>query len=178
MKYRFLTIVAASAFIFASCGATDGDLDGKGMNTDINGRTETGQTMGSEDGSTTSQEGQNQSESTISEGVINENDIIRVNSPEPGALVGNELTVSGMAKAWYFEGSFPISVLDEKRDILYEGSATAIGDWMTTDFVPFKESITLTKKPSTAKGMIIFKKSNPSGLPEFEASFEIPVRFE
>jgi hypothetical protein len=52
--------------------------------------------------------------------------------------------------------------------------AQAQGEWMTTELVPFS---TYMVAPSTVHGlhMLILKKDNPSGLPEHDASIEIPV---
>jgi len=48
---------------------------------------------------------------------------------------------------------------------------------MTTEFVPFKA--TLDFNPGTlTEGVLIFHKDNPSGLPENDDQFEIPIRFK
>ena len=47
---------------------------------------------------------------------------------------------------------------------------------MTTDFVPFSVTLTFVK-PATATGTLVLQKDNPSGLPEHDASVEMPVQF-
>lgn len=80
------------------------------------------------------------------------------------------LHVEGEARGpWYFEASFPIEVLDVNSMVIGTGFATADGDWMTTDFVPFTADITLSA-PYTGAAVMILKKDNPSGEPANDAS--------
>lgn len=93
----------------------------------------------------------------------------------PNQLVTSPLVVTGEAN-WYFEGSFPVQLLDGNGKVLAIGPATAKSDWMTTNLVPF--SITLSfAKPTTATGTLILQNDNPSGLPENALELRIPVRF-
>lgn len=105
-------------------------------------------------------------------------DDIRVELPFPGAVVGKSFKVIGEARAWYFEGSFPIEVLDAGGAQLAIGIAQAQGDWMTTELVPFEADIII---PDTYIGpaTLVLHKDNPSGLPEHDASagFEITVEY-
>lgn len=103
--------------------------------------------------------------------------IIRVSSPTSNQIVQSPLMISGEARGtWYFEASFPIVLVDASDNVIAQGIATAEGDWMTNDFVPFKA--TLQFDSGTAiNGTLIFKKDNPSGLPENDASIQMPVRF-
>lgn len=102
---------------------------------------------------------------------------IRVAAPVAGALVSSPLAVSGEARGpWYFEASFPLALLDADRNEIAQGYAQADGEWMTEDFVPFSGAIEFTA-PASDTGYIVFKKDNPSGLPEHDASVEVPVRF-
>ncbi len=106
-------------------------------------------------------------------------DMIRVELPYPGAVVGKEFQVVGEARGnWYFEASFPIEVVGANGNIIAKSFATADGDWMTTEFVPFiSETIDL---PSAYIGpaTLIIRKDNPSGLPENDASISIPIVVE
>jgi len=104
-------------------------------------------------------------------------DLIVVDSPKPGDLVASPLTVTGKARgSWYFEASFPVQLLDADGNVLASGPAQAQNDWMTTDFVPFKITLTFTP-PGTVGGTLVLKKDNPSGLPEHEDELRLPVRF-
>ncbi len=101
---------------------------------------------------------------------------IKIYNISTNQTITSPLTIEGEARLWYFEASFPVELVDANGKRLAIGPATAQGDWMTTSFVPFK--ITLTyPAPSTPTGTLIFRNDNPSGLPENEKSFRVPVRF-
>ncbi|MDO8668904.1 MAG: Gmad2 immunoglobulin-like domain-containing protein [Candidatus Buchananbacteria bacterium] len=105
-------------------------------------------------------------------------DLIRVDNPLPNQKINNPVIISGVARGyWFFEASFPVNVYDDNSNLLGTGIAQAQSDWMTTDFVPF--SLTLQfSQPQTAKGVLILRKDNPSGLPENEDQLEIPIFFQ
>ncbi len=108
-------------------------------------------------------------------------DQIHLTSPLSGASVSSPLTITGEARGnWYFEASFPVYVTDWDGKIIGQGIATAQGDWMTTDFVPFTATITFATADISGhysdKGTLILKKDNPSGLPEHDDALEIPIR--
>jgi hypothetical protein len=52
---------------------------------------------------------------------------------------------------------------------------------MTTDYVPFKATLTFTEPEDIGdfsnRGSLILKKDNPSGLPEHDDAFEYTVFF-
>lgn len=105
-------------------------------------------------------------------------DMIKVDLPEPGAVTGKEFSIIGTARGgWYFEASFPVQVLAEDGTILAQGPATAQGDWMTSEFVPFRIDI---KVPASYIGpaTVVLKNDNPSGLPENDASVSFPITIE
>ncbi len=97
-----------------------------------------------------------------------------------GSEIASPLTVTGRAVGpWFFEASFPINVVDWDGRIIAEAVAQAEGEWMTTDYVPFSATLTFTPPPGNiARGAIIFKKDNPSGLPEHDDAIELPIRFK
>lgn len=104
-------------------------------------------------------------------------DLIEVELPFPGAVTGKEFGVIGKARGyWYFEASFPIELWAEGKTIAV-GIAQAEGEWMTTEFVPFKAEI---KAPIDYIGpaILILHKDNPSGLPENDASISFPITVE
>ncbi len=103
---------------------------------------------------------------------------VLVESPKPGALVGSPLEISGQAYGtWYFEASFPIRLVDAEGKVLGQAIAQAQSDWMTEKLVPFKAKMEFSVPTSTDNAILIFAKDNPSGLPEHDDSFEVPVRF-
>jgi hypothetical protein len=104
-------------------------------------------------------------------------DMIEVDAPLPSALVSSPLVVTGRARGgWYFEASFPVKLIDANGKVLAEGPAQAQGDWMTSEFVPFKITLTFSK-PSTQTGTLILHNDNPSGLPQNDKEVRIPVTF-
>lgn len=108
-------------------------------------------------------------------------DLIRIDSPDPQEEVGSPIIVSGEARGyWFFEASFPITVVDWDGRIIGDGFATADGEWMTEEFVPFSGQINYVLPADTPykRGAIIFRKDNPSGLLEHDDALEIPVVFE
>ncbi|MEX0916896.1 MAG: Gmad2 immunoglobulin-like domain-containing protein [Candidatus Spechtbacterales bacterium] len=117
---------------------------------------------------------------TFTEDIGNElekQDIIRVDSPRPNEIVGSPLAITGMARGpWFFEASFPVRLLDENGDELASGIATADGEWMTEEFVPFTAELEFLLS-GNGKGTLILEKDNPSGLPENDDSLVVPVRF-
>lgn len=126
--------------------------------------------------------------------IDSKSDLIKVESPLPMSTITSTLTLKGEARGqWYFEGSFPITLTNWDGLIIAESYATFVHDpedpestWMTTEFVPFEGTITF-ENPSFAdveadhfskRGFLIFRKDNPSGLPENDDALEIPVYFE
>lgn len=105
-------------------------------------------------------------------------DLIVVELPFPGAVVGKQFSVIGEARGnWYFEASFPVKVIGNDGEVLFSGFATAQGDWMQTGFVPFKLDISVPESyigPAT----LILQKDNPSGLPENDAALSFPIVIE
>lgn len=111
-------------------------------------------------------------------------DLITVATPEPGNYIASPLTVSGMARGyWFFEASFPVSLVNWDGLIIAEGVATAQSDWMTEDFVPFTVELTFTSPYQDGdpdfmqRGALILQRDNPSGLPENDNAIEIPIMF-
>lgn len=109
--------------------------------------------------------------------ISKKNDLIQVEKPVSGEEVKNPLEISGMARGpWFFEGSFLIRLADAAGKTLGTAVATAEGEWMTEDFVPWKAVLSFDPIDAT-EGRLIFEKANASGLPEHDDSFEILVRF-
>ncbi len=114
---------------------------------------------------------------------LTKNNLIRVESPKPDEVIKSPLAIMGEARGnWFFEASFPVVLTDWDGKIIAEHYATALDDWMTTEFVPFKAELQF-ENPSfdadfSKRGTLILKKDNPSGLPEYDDAIEIPVRFK
>lgn len=96
---------------------------------------------------------------------------------EEHQVITSPLRLTGNVRGtWYFEASFPVRLYDEGRNEIAVAVAQAQGDWMTTEHVPFIATLSF-KKPLTSTGYLVIQKDNPSGLPEHDASIEIPIRF-
>lgn len=105
-------------------------------------------------------------------------DIIVVTTPTINTLVKSPLLIEGKARGtWFFEGSFPISIIDAEGKTLGNYFGEALSDWMTEEFVPFRAHLTFSA-PTTERGTLILHNDNPSGLPENNDEIRIPVRFE
>ncbi len=110
--------------------------------------------------------------------VIAPNDLIVIDNPKPNDVISSPLKFSGQARGyWFFEASAPVGVYDGNGTELGVGLATAIGEWMTEDFVLFSGTVEFSK-PETPTGKVVFEKDNPSGLIEHDRRVEIPVRFK
>lgn len=114
----------------------------------------------------------------VSDHIQSKANLIVVTSPLPNTHASSPIRVTGEARGnWFFEATFPIDVVDWDGRIIGSGYATADGEWMTTEFVPFTATVTysLPAEEQNARGTIILRKDNPSGLPEHDDALEIPV---
>jgi hypothetical protein len=106
-------------------------------------------------------------------------DLVTVTTPLPGDSITSPLEIKGEARGqWFFEASFPVILTNWDGLIIAQGIATADGDWMTTEFVPFTATLEFTKPEYNERGTLILQKDNPSGLPEHDDAFEFAIRFE
>lgn len=108
---------------------------------------------------------------------LEKDDRIRIAAPRPNTVIRSPLAVTGVARGnWFFEASFPITLLNAAGTEIATAVAQAKGEWMTTEFVPFEVTLTFEKAP-TEGGTLVLKKDNPSGLPEHDDELRIPVMF-
>lgn len=99
-------------------------------------------------------------------------------APLPGASVPETFTIQGAARGgWFFEASFPVQVRTFDGVVVANTFATAEGDWMTDSLVPFTATVSLPQG-TTGLHALVISKDNPSGLPENDASIEIPIVVE
>lgn len=110
------------------------------------------------------------------------NESLIVTTPKKDALVSSPLELRGEVRGtWLFEATAPVTLTDWDGRIIAEGYIEAQEDWMTTEFVPFAGEL-IFETPAdigdfSDRGSIIFRNSNPSGLPENAAFLEYTVRF-
>ncbi|MCB9806380.1 Gmad2 immunoglobulin-like domain-containing protein [Candidatus Peribacteria bacterium] len=104
--------------------------------------------------------------------------MLEVTLPTPDAEITSPLTITGRARGpWYFEASFPIELIDNNGALIAMTTAQAQGEWMTENWVPFTATITFPAQPAGSLGKLVMKKDNPSGEPQNEMSFIVPVQF-
>ncbi len=104
--------------------------------------------------------------------------LVHVATPAPGDTVSSPLALRGEARGtWFFEASFPVRLLDADGRELTVTYATAGGEWMTTEFVPFSSTVTFASPAAGSAGTLVLAKDNPSGEPEFDDERRIPIVF-
>jgi hypothetical protein len=107
------------------------------------------------------------------------NDKIKLDNLKSNDKISSPLIITGEIKGiWFFEGSFPVFLVDWDGKIIAQVPATAKSDWMTENFVPFEVTLVFEKPSYGENGFLIFKKDNPSGLPQNDDAVEIPVIFK
>lgn len=107
--------------------------------------------------------------------VLEKTDMVQVTAPRPGDEVGQTFTVEGQARGpWFFEASFAVFVESEAGEQIGGGIATAQGEWMTEEFVPFEAEISLDETYA-GRAQLILEKQNASGLPENVDSVYFPI---
>jgi hypothetical protein len=105
-------------------------------------------------------------------------DEIVVDVPKLGDKISSPLVVTGRARgSWYFEASAPVMVVDTTGKVLGQGFVEAQGEWMTTEFVPFKGTIRFDGTNSEG-GAVIFMNDNPSGDESRAKYLAVPVFFD
>ena len=104
-------------------------------------------------------------------------DIIYINTPRPNSLVVSPLVIEGEARGtWFFEGDFPVQLLDGDGREVAVGFVSSNEEWMTEAFIPYYGELVF-EIPNTTTGTLILKKDNPTGLPEHDDMLYVPVRF-
>lgn len=104
--------------------------------------------------------------------------LVRLATPAPGDTVTSPLTLRGEARgSWYFEASFPVRLLDADGREIAATYASAQGEWMTREFVPFASSVTFVSPPAGSPGTLVLVKDNPSDQRELDDERRIPVVF-
>jgi len=110
-------------------------------------------------------------------GVFEHNDVIRIFHPSSGQTVSSPLYVEGEARGmWYFEASFPVSIIAEDGTVLLNHYIMTPFDWMTEEYVPFYTHLEFAA-PTQGTGTLVLHKDNPSGLPEYDDEVRIPIQF-
>lgn len=121
---------------------------------------------------------------TVSYSGDNASSSVIVEFPTAGSFISSPQLIRGKVKGWFFEASFPLILIDGGGLLIAQGVAHPLSgyEWTSPGFIPFEANLTfVTPLNATAfgnRGFLILKKDNPSGLPEHDASIEIPVQFK
>ena len=89
---------------------------------------------------------------------------LTLNDLEAGDEVTSPLRFSGSASGlWYFEGDFPVRIVDGQGNVIAESYASSQSNWMTEEQVPFEGEITFDVTQPT-EATLIFQEDDPSGM--------------
>lgn len=105
-----------------------------------------------------------------------EADVVLDNLVE-GQRIATPLSITGKAKGYYFEGSFPVQLTTNDGTVIATSIAQARGDWMTAEYVPFATTINFVVPQGTTGGYLVFIKDNPTGEARFDKSMAIKVQW-
>ena len=95
------------------------------------------------------------------------NDTVQLGSTLTGSITGS----------WFFEGDFPVRVLNEEMEILDTVLAKTSQDWMTEDDISFEVVLDIDIEESS-NVILRFEKSNPSGLIENDDYIDFAIMLE
>jgi len=93
-------------------------------------------------------------------------DMPTVFSPADGQTVASPIHVNGKVSGnWFFEGSFPVELIDANGDVIATSTAQTSGDWATTSVIDFSATLYYAKATTTERALIMLKNDDPSGDP-------------
>ena len=102
---------------------------------------------------------------------------VHVFTPQASSSISSPFTVKGEARGtWYFEGEFPIRLSTSDGTVLAEVPATALGDWMVEEFVPFEVSVAFSSTTATS-GTLVLTQHDPSMSSGEQKEVRVPVIF-
>lgn len=102
---------------------------------------------------------------------------VLVFAPLRNAAVNSPVVVMGEVPGnWSFEAEFPIELKDETGAVVAQASARVLGDWQTTQLVPFTATLTYGSARA-GSGTLVLHNDNPSGLPDKADAVSVPVIF-
>jgi len=101
---------------------------------------------------------------------------IQITSPKANEEISSPLKITGVTSGWNgFEGQVgTVKLLDYNGNQLASGILTATTDWMVPP-TSFETTLNFTAANS-GPGTLVFNNENPSGLPEYDKTFTLPVK--
>ena len=104
---------------------------------------------------------------------------IMIDAPHPGEVLTSPLTIRGRARGtWFFEGDFPVILKNAEGRTVAKSYVSAKGEWMTENFVPFAGTLEFESRQAPEQGTLMFKKDNPTDLPEHDLDVKIPILYK
>ena len=102
---------------------------------------------------------------------------VTILEPKAGSLVRSPFTIKGQAPgSWLFEGQTTASLQRQDGTEIAQAVLLAETEWMTVEQVTFSGSMKYTKPEGVTDVNLVIRKENPSGLPENDDSFVIPIK--
>lgn len=96
-------------------------------------------------------------------------------TPGEEDTITSPLVIKGEALgSWFWEGTFRIELQNRVGTVLASTFASAEEPWMQDDYVSFSAKLDFDPTLGTS-GFLVFIKENPSGLPENDDSYSIPI---
>ena len=106
-------------------------------------------------------------------------DLIILNNQHPNQEISSPLIVLGRARgSWFFEGDFPIRLLDSRGKELATSTAQTNDNWTTDNFVSFRATLEFKSPILFKSGRLVLEKANPSGLVQNSVQLEVPIKFQ
>lgn len=102
-----------------------------------------------------------------------------ISNIQENGVITSPVSIKGtVPSSWMFEGQFFIEIRDSEGRVLGSGVGKEVnpGDWSSGKPVDFSANITF--KTDAKRGILVLLSNNPSGLPENQKTFSLPVRFE
>jgi len=102
---------------------------------------------------------------------------VTISSPDLSKGIKSPLILKGQIDpSWVFEASFPIELFDNQGMSLFSGTASA-PNWTESNSNSVEFTATIKFSTTAPSGILKIKNDSPSGLPENDKAFEIPVIF-
>ena len=103
---------------------------------------------------------------------------VAVSDPTVAQVVTSPMTIKGKVRGnWFFEANIPIILKDENGKVLAQKGYLTSENWQTADYVNVDTTLKFPA-PKTDYGVLEIHNDNPSGMPENDKVFKVPVRFK
>lgn len=103
--------------------------------------------------------------------------ILQTNVPRNSVIKTDQIVAGKIDNSWLFEGQFNIQIKDSSGRVIATTPVKIVEgqDWTVPGLKDF--SVKITFKTNSQSGTLVINSDNPSGLPENQKSYSIPVKF-